>query len=117
MYKYILAHRDYLDKKIKENESGNVSKEELEELYVYHNTKIQWVQHERLVHLLVTLFVGFMFFAFFLLTFYTKELLFGLVALLFFILLFFYILHYYRLENSTQEMYTKSDELRKMILK
>lgn len=77
----------------------------------YHLIQIEQFQHERLIHLIVTVFVG---------TIAILFLLFGLleenigllIAFLGLICLFIpYILHYYLLENNVQKMYYQYDKL------
>ena len=67
--------------------------------------RIQFFQHERLIHLLVTLFVGLAAIIFFLAFIVIKELLLGLIFLILFILFIPYIIHYYHLENGVQRLY------------
>jgi len=75
-------------------------------------TQIAFFQHERLVHLIVTV-------TFAILTIITLVILeinpsIGYLALegLFVILLIPYIVHYYHLENGVQQLYTYYDKLR-----
>lgn len=80
-----------------------------------HLIQIQFFQHERMIHLIVTVTVilstiisiGFLYegLSFFLL---------GLL-LLEFVLLVPYILHYYLLENSVQKMYEQYDKILKRV--
>lgn len=98
--------------RIREALNGSPGPEALRELLVQHEKRIAWMQHERLVHLLVMLFVSF--FAL-LATGYALErpsvpvfLLSGLLI----ILSAAYLLHYYRLENGVQKWYRLADEIR-----
>lgn len=71
----------------------------------FHLTQIKFLQHERLVHLLVMLFViicALIFMALFLLL---DIFLFLVVFILLLVLTIFYILHYYKLENTVIEWY------------
>lgn len=136
MEKRILAYRKYMDELLKQLESGAVSEQEgarsteadttngsakslvaessqlqLEALKQEHLTQISFFQHERLVHLMVTV------------TFAILEMLAVLIALLFpgiatlllvivvMILLIPYIRHYFILENEVQKMYRQYDRL------
>ncbi|MBQ6538720.1 MAG: hypothetical protein IJL76_00380 [Bacilli bacterium] len=74
-----------------------------------HLIKISFFQHERLIHLYVTLFYAIMFLLF-------SGL--GLVHYIFFIIstillifLIFYIIHYFRLENGVQYLYKQYDKM------
>lgn len=82
-----------------------------------HLTQIQFFQHERLIHLIVTcLFAILAFAAFFALFFTMNAGLFVLFAALL-VLLVPYIRHYYILENGVQRMYTQYDRLRELLLR
>lgn len=76
---------------------------------------IQFFQHERFVHLLVTVFVGISCILFLLGT--LQFGLFGLLILFIITLLLFipYIFHYYYLENGTQKLYDLYFEIEKKI--
>jgi len=78
--------------------------------------QIQFFQHERLIHLLVTLLFALLFVGttLFFTVFPTFPLL--LLDLLFLILLVPYIRHYYILENGTQRLYHLQDKLWQRIL-
>jgi hypothetical protein len=78
--------------------------------------QIQFFQHERLVHLLVTLLFALLFVGttLFFTVFPTFPLL--LLDLLFLILLVPYIRHYYLLENGTQRLYRLQDKLWQRII-
>lgn len=80
----------------------------------YHFKQIVFLQHERLVHLLVMLFVALC--ALICLGFYlfSNLSLFLIAFILLLILTLFYILHYYRLENSVLRWYfVYNDHIRK----
>jgi hypothetical protein len=76
-----------------------------------HRAVIRFLQHERLIHLLVTLFFGLIF-----CLFVTVNLIFqkeGLILVNFLvtILLIGYIIHYFRLENGIQKLYKLDQEI------
>ena len=79
----------------------------------YHLIQIEQFQHERLIHLIVTTFVGIIAILFLLFGLLEENL--GLViAFLGLMCLFIpYILHYYLLENNVQKMYYQYDKLLK----
>ena len=78
--------------------------------------KISYFQHERLIHLLVTLTFAilqiFTIFAIFVLP-YPASLIFAIMTVLILCLLTGYIFHYYLLENSMQKMYHLRDDILK----
>jgi|SRR3989339_608236 len=90
-------------------------KDKLSALLVIHEKHIAWMQHERLVHLIVTLFVGlFMLLAFGLSVLRPGIFLFLLTGI-FLVLELFYLVHYFRLENRIQGWYGLADTLRRKI--
>ena len=110
MRKRILEYRRFIDGLLKNfSTSTNV-----EDVIKNHLTQIQFFQHERLIHLLVTLA-----FAFFVLISASVAILSSYIYLLilsggFLILLVPYIVHYFILENETQKLYYQYDELEKI---
>ncbi len=102
--------------KVKEAEeflsSGDIASRD--EFLKYLFRWIGWLQHERFIHLMVTLFFAL----------FTFIMIFGLITTqnltwLFLILIFgittgFYIKHYFLLENKTQYLYELYDKIEKM---
>jgi hypothetical protein len=109
MYKYMQTHEKYLKDNLQ-------AKSNLTVLYEYHKLQIQWLQHERLIHLMVTLFTASMTLAFAALSIILQNLLMLLLFFITTILLLFYFVHYYRLENGVQRWYTLSNELYEKML-
>ena len=100
----------YLCDYIKEIEKKKKSNKKItDDIINKHLIKIGFFQHERLIHLLVTLFyalfsmifiaVGFVYYIFF------------AVAAILFIFLMFYVVHYFRLENGVQYLYKQYDKM------
>lgn len=81
------SHEEY------ENEKGTLLK------------RIELYQHERLIHLLVTLAFAVLFMISLFMCLVTKEIGVVILSALFLILLIPYIKHYYFLENSVQLLY------------
>ena len=71
--------------------------------------KISFFQHERLIHLLVTLFFGIILILFLILLQFEQAVLFAIIPVL--ILLCFYVVHYYKLENGVQYLYNLYDKV------
>lgn len=109
MYDYIRKHEAYVQEKL---QTGG----DLRELYEYHHAVISRMQHERLIHLLVTLFTGLLFIGAFTLFMLASNLttivLFAIIA----VLSLFYVLHYFKLENGVQHLYKTADEIRAKII-
>lgn len=76
----------------------------------YHLMWIQWLQHERFIHLIITLTTTFVWIVSFVLSLLFTNIL-SLVFLLIFVSLtiveLFYIYHYCKLENTVQFWYKK----------
>lgn len=84
-------------------------KVDLKKLKEEHLIKIGFYQHERLIHLLVTLFYAVFMFLTIILSFYNPL---GIIIV--FILMIFlicYVKHYFLLENSVQYMYKQYDKI------
>ncbi len=83
-----------------------------EDFLAYHLLQIGFLQHERLVHLIVTLFVTFCSLLFLVLFLFLHILPFFALFILLLILTAFYIFHYFKLENRTIEWYFIYNERR-----
>lgn len=66
---------------------------------------IEIFQHERLIHLIVTVLVGIVTLIFFGLGLILENVLLLVLTLITLVLFTFYIFHYYFLENSVQKLY------------
>ncbi len=77
----------------------------------FHRLQIGYLQHERLVHLLVTLFFGLSVLLVFLFLVVRPQLPIGVLLLLLLALLVPYLAHYYRLENGVQRFYHLANEI------
>ncbi|MFA5109568.1 MAG: hypothetical protein WC458_03420 [Patescibacteria group bacterium] len=109
MKKYLKTHISFVEENLKKK-----SQVDWKNLSEFNRTQIGFFQHERLIHLLITLFFGLLFFlsviAELLLTAVGNSLIFlniGLTAVnaIFLLVLGFYIGHYFILENGVQELY------------
>ncbi len=80
-----------------------------DEIIKKHLIKIGFFQHERLIHLLVTLFYAFMGIVFIILG--ILHFMFLPIAIIVFIFLMFYVVHYFRLENGVQYLYKQYDKM------
>ncbi len=104
MKKYIYDYIEKIDKLLEDNPKN------IEKIREEHLIKISFFQHERLIHLLVTLFycicmlifmgLGVLFIGFFII---------GIILMIF---VLFYIIHYFRLENAVQYMYKQYDKMK-----
>ena len=107
MKKRILTYRKRIDQLLKDCSMDTDWEEVLQE----HLIQVGFFQHERFVHLLVTVtfaLLEFITVGIFLITENISVLLLCAVVLC---LLVPYIAHYYLLENETQKMYNQYDEI------
>ena len=74
-----------------------------------HLIKINFFQHERLIHLLVTLFYALFSIIFIVLS--IKVWIFFIITIALLIFLIFYVIHYFRLENGVQYLYKQYDKI------
>ncbi len=114
MKKYVQQTMNAVQKYI-DGEMKNATVEKTREVLSEFETKIAYFQHERLIHLMVTLaFAGFLLFSIFCLFTLPAEFLISgiLLVLIFFGLTIGYVAHYYFLENSVQKMYHMRDDIR-----
>lgn len=111
MEKRILSYRKRIDELLKqENIDWNQALEE-------HLVQIGFFQHERLIHLMVTVTFAILEMIAFAVTVMAFSPALMVLDVLFFVLLIPYIRHYYILENETQKMYWQYDEMLKKIKK
>ncbi len=103
MKRYLYEYIEYIDKIIKEDRIN-------ERLINEHLVKINFFQHERLIHLFVTLTYALFFFISLVVSIYIP--IFRLVGLILCFFLIPYVLHYFKLENGVQYLYKQYDLLR-----
>lgn len=106
MKKYLEQYIYYIDNTIEEN---NVTEDIIKE----HLIKINFFQHERLIHLLVTLAYSIMFIIS--MTAAIKSIIFCFVGLLLTCFLLPYVIYYFYLEKRVQYLYKQYDKMRKLI--
>ena len=94
------------------NQDG-ISKEQWKNILEEHLTQIGFFQHERIVHLIVTVTFAILTMMSIIASIMISNLMLLVLTLLFLVLLVPYIMHYYTLENEVQKMYTQYDEILK----
>jgi len=72
---------------------------------INHRAMIEFLQHERLIHLMVTLTFGILFVVSMMFSLVYQFMVLMIVDFLLLILLVPYIFHYFRLENGVQKLY------------
>ena len=110
MKKYLYDYIKNIDLILKENKKVDYKK-----LKEEHLIKIKFFQHERLIHLIVTLF--YTLFTFIVFSCIKICLPFALIVLIILIFLIFYVIHYFRLENGVQYLYKQYDLINERIKK
>ena len=103
--KYVLEHEDYIEKHM------DTATDDIIEL---HSRRLSYLQHERLVHLIVTFMVAVLdvlLLALFMFADSDFKIYILAIFVIKFVLLCFYLKHYFFLENHVQYWYKLADEL------
>lgn len=103
--------KNYLFDYIKEIDKLIDNKKINKDIIDNHLIKIQFFQHERLIHLLVTIFYALIYLIFMALGF--VHYLFFIIAAILLVFLICYIIHYFKLENGVQYLYKQYDKMKK----
>lgn len=90
------------------------TKKELNSILSQHMDKIAFMQHERIVHFLVTMLFAIVLSIFMVGMLLTENIMLLVLVTIIIVLLAFYIKHYYFLENTVQKMYKVYDRILKM---
>ena len=106
MKKYLREYRMYISKVINSDNDAD-----LELIISHHLEKIKFFQHERLIHLIVTVLFSVLLFISLCLVLFINSLPIILLSILLLALIIPYIIHYYFLENQVQELYRDYDKL------
>ncbi len=109
MEERILSYRKYMDVTLQKDDAN------WEQVLEEHLVQIGFFQHERLVHLIVTITFALMEIIALFMTLMAFSVAVLLLDVLFLVLLIPYIRHYYILENETQKMYKQYDVLLKKL--
>ena len=107
MKKYLEVYINEIDKKINNKQ---ITKKDIEK----HLIKIKFFQHERLIHLLVTLFYAI--YLFLSIIIFLKIWQFVIITYIILIILLFYVKYYFFLENRVQYLYKQYDNMQKIII-
>ena len=110
MEQRILAYHRYMEEQIEKLEHGD-SVCDVERLKQEHLTQIGFFQHERLIHLIVTVLFALLEALSVMIVLISGEVFSVLLPFAVLVLLLPYIRHYYILENEVQHMYRQYDRL------
>lgn len=102
MGNYIKKHLEWIKKE-------NMTNEELD----YLLNVIKFVQHERAIHLTITIITAIFFFIFGMFFLIEQNIITSILFIIFTILLIFYIKYYCFMENSIQSLYKKYSKEKK----
>ncbi len=111
MKKYIQAYMNGV-RGFMSSRMGSAPLSEIQEVLGEFETKILYFQHERLIHLIVTVLFALLEMMSIFVCLVSPSLSVIVFCVMFLVLLVPYIMHYYFLENSVQEMYKMRDELK-----
>lgn len=106
MTKYLRNYKREIEEILKSKEDVNWKK-----VLEKHRVMIGFLQHERLVHLLVTLFFALIFCLLAIVNVVYQVGSLVLVNFLVTVLLIFYVFHYFKLENGVQSLYKLDIEI------
>jgi hypothetical protein len=109
--KYMKRHEAY----VKEQLLAEGDRRQWSRLMETHERITSAMQHERLIHLLVTLAFGVFFLLSMAMAFIEPSWQVLILMGLFFVLVVPYIAHYFFLENTVQRWYTYTDEIEKRL--
>lgn len=102
--------KDYLEK-MEHMELGSLTEEEKGKIVKDLLIQIGFFQHERLIHLIVTVVFALLTMLSVLGTAILGQISLFLLTILFLVLLVPYVMHYYLLENGVQKLYVYYDKL------
>ena len=112
MEQRILQYRKSIDEWLEQtDQSAQVSQEILRDKMEAHLNQIGFFQHERLIHLIVTVTFALLEMLAIFLNVISDRLFSLLLPVVILILLVPYIRHYYILENEVQKMYVQYDRM------
>ncbi|MDP3385998.1 MAG: hypothetical protein Q8S24_02095 [Eubacteriales bacterium] len=100
MYKYMKNHEKSMMSFLnsKDYDNWNV-------LIDYHKTQIEFIQHERLIHLIITIGIAIILAVLFNALMLSSNSGLLIIVLMLVAMELFYIIHYYKLENGIQRWY------------
>ena len=107
MTEYLTNYMNLVEKRLEEASDAG----ELGRIMAEHKDKIAFMQHERIVHFLVTMMFALVLAIFMLALLLTQNLAMLILVTIILVLLAFYIKHYYFLENTVQKMYKVYDQI------
>jgi len=111
MLKNIRDYEKYLTRLLETSEPNM----DWRQILAIHDRKISYFQTERLIHLIVTMFVSLFTIISFFTSFFIQRTEILVLSLILIILSFAYLYHYYQLENLIQGLYQYSIQIEQKI--
>lgn len=106
MYKYMMEHEAYIKKLLMSEEQQDWVR-----IQEYHRAQIEFMQHEREVHLIITLTFALFLLGSIVTAILIEEILFIVLSFILLVVELFYIVHYFRLENGVQRWYSLYNQI------
>lgn len=107
MTEYLKNYMEYITKKLADCTDSSA----IDEVMSEHKDKIAFMQHERIVHFLVTMMFAIILTIFMCAMLMVENIMLLVLVAIILVLLGFYIKHYYFLENTVQKMYCIYDDI------
>lgn len=108
MYEYLKKHQKFIIERLEKEGKGY----DWEGLRIFHEKQIGFMQHERLIHMFIMLFVALFLLLSIFETLSLPQLTFMWVAdIMLLVLLVPYIIHYFHLENGVQYYYYLANKI------
>ncbi len=107
MDRYLRQHEAYIRRCLVEDHPDT----DWTSLLAYHRAQVAFLQHERLIHLAITLFFALFALTGIALLIFLPSLSSALLAGLLLVLVSGYLVHYYKLENGVQRLYSLDRKL------
>lgn len=107
MTEYLTNYMNETEQRL--NSCGSMN--DIDRLLAEHKDKIAFMQHERIVHFLVTMMFATVLSIFICALIFSGNFALLLLVTIILVLLAFYIKHYYFLENTVQKMYKVYDRI------
>ena len=111
MHRYLQSYINFIDGQLARTD---ISEADFEKIKAEHLIQIQFMQHERFIHLIVTVLFAVMLFISLGVLALSDKIIFALLTVLILLPLIPYIWHYYFMENSVQKMYTQYNKMCKI---
>lgn len=111
MKKYIENYEKWLVETKEKIDKNKLDRNMIDKILIFHEKQILFIQHERLIHLIITIITGILFLLSSVFYLFIPFKFFIIIPLIFVVVLLFYIQHYCFLENTVQKWYKIYNEI------